>query len=394
MRVHDVSRAVSVLQTLAPQQQMIQEAERKELKVIGMHELRQAFALNIAERNVGVMSLEERRRLVETLPSVELEDYVEYRRMERPIQTEKMREVKHVTERAEVTFEQELERLRLVPQAFIRLELEPDSLLESWYWRNLRKEVEQAIDNVIDASIKRSMFIKALNVSEAIQAMINQLYAPRYMEMPATHNMFGVRVTPLTYQRLKGKHVSYYMSANMPSQDIKTIQLVAPAEDRVTQTKVIAELVKPLQIPHSGSTTVQTTHEVGESNEADLKDVLGVWRLTWRQWLKIPEEKRNEILSLYWQFWVQPPPKPEVEPVGLISLFSVMGRSYIIGHWLFTHVGYPEIQYEVRKPHIAVIVTRHGVKVRTWRGLTMDRWVQMHRDYYLKMMMEWKGRHG
>lgn len=334
-----------------------EDAVTGSLHTIGMREIRNAFALQQIPK-MGLIFPEERRnvwlRTVEDVTTEEVRRIHEaglppyeagHKRSERMMATRKHKRLADV------------EQLMLTPPTFGRVDLTVEALLESYLWINLHDQTILALLNIMQASEAKSIFIQNVGVSIGFQRIMIQWYMPYYMEMPAKHNLLGITVTPLTLPLMKGMNASSYIAVSMQEEDIATKALILPVTDRSQRAKVLAT-------GKSGGERLPTVSHGKEHEPIDM----------------------NAYIPLFHDI--------QGKDFITVTIFQAMMLRYLIKVWGARMVGYPEGYAYWQYPHIAVIITRRGVKIRYKGRFLVPQWAAYIRDTYVANMRKFREVHG
>jgi len=251
----------------------------------------------------------------------------------------------------------EIERLKLNKSMILKVELLVLALLERLLWTTRMLAVLQVLQQLIEMSEAKRLYITPISGLESLQKLMLTIYVPYYMETPQRHNMLGIMLSMMTMQALAGRQVSVYASMSAQGQAIKQNPLLLSCEQREARQKVLALRKKQLE-------WFNTVLGLVESPSLTMKD--------------------NVPLFPDWHG----------KPIVTVTIFQALGFRYLISDNFSKHIGFPENKWYLVYPRIEVIVTRRGLKLH--KRLTIPEWyyTTFRRDDYLRDMRRWRSSHG
>jgi len=250
-----------------------------------------------------------------------------------------------------------IERMILEYPAFGNTELSLEAMLEHYLWDNFHDQTLLALTNLILASEQRNMFIKPLGVTEGFQRFIMEYYMPYYMQVPYKHNLLGVKVTPLSLLLLEGRHASSYVTGSVQGQDIKTKSQAVPVQARALRAKQLAKA-------KGGVDRIRTVHHAEEHEKLSKQDYIPIFH----------DVSGKDMIT--------------------VTILDAVLRRYLIKVWGARMVGYPEGYAFWQYPHIAVIITRRGARIRMKKRFLVPAWAEHIVHQYIRGMRKFREVHG
>jgi len=244
----------------------------------------------------------------------------------------------------------------LRPEQVHILDVYADALIEKYFHSNFPDLISNAIENLVEASEKKTRYIKPLNTTEAKQKLVMEMYYGYYLPYPLTNNLMGLRLTYLTLPHILNKRASFYAVMSFTGETVKTKHTALPVEKRKLQVKAIASR--------------KGRKEKGVTRQA-LDEVSPVKKDS-----QLPLQKTREG-----------------QPLDVWLVWRIAGYRKILKIWQTRQTGYPEDRPYWAKPHIEVIVTRRGIKIRKVKRIPIEKIVQFNRDEYLKMIKKFREHH-
>jgi len=357
LRIQQVAVTVATTRQVAVQTASREEAHNEAYKTIGMREIRNAYVMQHLKRLTPELIREYRERNLPLLETVTEQEEAHARRAEIPLrETELQKRERRLLTRFERVLD-ETERMILDYPAFVKTELTLEAMLERYLWENLHDQTLLAITNLILASEQRNIFINPLGVTEGFQRFIMEYYMPYYMQMPYKHNLLGVKVTPLSLLLLEERHASSYVSAVTQKADTQTKPLLIPAQTRALQIKSVSS-------GGSGTRPYTTTSYAEEHEKLKKTDYIPIFH----------DVQGKDMIT--------------------VTILDAVLRRYLIKVWGARMVGYPEGYAYWQYPHIAVIITRRGARIRYKKRFLVPRWAEHIVHYYIKGMRKFREVHG
>jgi len=357
LRTRQIAVAVATTRQVAVQTSFTQETRNVAQKAIGMHELRIAYIMQHLPRLTPELTREFREHNLPLLEIITEEEEAKSKRANIPLrETELERRERRLRTRLERVLDN-IERIIFERPVFGVTELTTEAMLEHHLWDNYHDQILLALTNLILASEQRNLFIKPLGVSEGFQRFAMEYYMPYYMALPMKHNLLGVKVTPLSLLLLEGRHASSYVTGTLQGQEMKTKSLIVPSQARALRAKVVSSGKRPIEpIP---------TVSVGDEHEKFSK---------------------NDYIPIFHDV--------QGKDMITVTILDAVIRRYLIKVWGARMVGYPEGYAFWQYPHVAVIVTRRGMRIRYKKRFLVPRWAEHIAHYYIKGMRKFREVHG
>jgi len=285
------------------------------------------------------------------------EEETQIRRTRLGARIEEIERFRRYTELAPEERVGEMERLRLYPDAVLRVENITQAMLENIMWTERQDQVRQCLQELLAMSEEKRRYVKPILGLEALQKQLMRLYVPFYMEQPYSHNMFGVVLSWMTLQELLGKSASIYASLAGQGQAIKQSENIMSATVRQLRTKAVA-------LSKTMTKWWNTVHGLAETVNLELTK-------------KIP---------LFTDF--------KGRPLVTVTLFQALGHRYLISKWFGIHEGFPEKYWFLLFPRLEVVVTRRGLRLHK-RMRIPDWMIESHKyDEVFRQYRRWRGYHG
>ena len=201
------------------------------------------------------------------------------------------------------------------------------ALIEKHLVENFPDDVNLAIQRIIRSVEGKTRFVDIAGINPGVARLAMQLYFAPYLERYMGHNAFAIRVTPLTYPHVENKTASTYIVSESEGQQYKPDHDNMPDNYRELRVKVLGIRKKPRE--HAVTRQSSTIHEKFTKQE------------------KLPVHRDHQG-----------------KPLDVVLIWHAIYYRHVLKVFQARQTGYPEKRPWWQKPHIEVLITRKGPKIR------------------------------